>query len=825
MRRLILLAGLAVWMIAFAVAADEPSKKIEGAVMDADKKPLAGAEVTLYEYAYKALQSTLVKTVKTGEDGKFSLESTINPNDPIGQKYNIIQVAKPGLAWRTTHVSGREEATPLTMILFKPAVFVGQVVNKKGEPVTGAKVYPTAYKQGASEDETISVHVTPGMDAFMATTDGQGRFRFEQLPAEAKVGVTVDHPDYARFGNNPYQGGFEAGTEDQKIELAPAGSISGRILDENSKPVAGVRVSCYARNSGGGMVPVVSDADGRYTIDRLSPANYTLASQSMSEEGAPKGLMMQRSGVEVAEGQKLEGIDLKWMAGTVLRGRVVDSATSQPIQKANVHAYKMNRTNSDVGWSASAATNKEGAFELRVGEGQISVQAYAQKYLPDDNRGQRQLEIKQGQTPDEVVLYLKSNPPITVSGVVVDADGKPVAGAKVSTTGHQSKSEKTGKDGKFSMKIVRQQSGPSSVEPMTLMANSKGMAGSAEIPDNAGATLNVTIKMKKAGSVSGQVVEPGGKPLAGATVQLMTRINMGRGFSTRNFGEPAKTDKEGNFEIGGLSDGELYGIRVSAKGHGSMTDYEIKGDSGKTIDKGKIELPLANAFVELTVLDDNGQPVKDARVYAYGQKQPEANSERNTNAEGKLKLGPMCPGELSISLNKDGFSYANTRLELTSGTQPVEMEMVREAGSSERLKAGNPAPKLEGVTWCKEPADMNGRAAALVFFAPGNRPSQMALSRLADLNKEFGDKLAVAAVCDASVKEDALKELVASKGYAFPVGQVASDKKSGWASPAFRAYEVRAVPSIVLIGADGKIKQSEVPIGKIEQSVREMMKN
>jgi hypothetical protein len=49
---------------------------------------------------------------------------------------------------------------------------------------------------------------------------------------------------------------------------------------------------------------------------------------------------------------------------------------------------------------------------------------------------------------------------------------------------------------------------------------------------------------------------------------------------------------------------------------------------------------------------------------------------------------------------------------------------------------------------------------------------------------------------------------------------VADGDRQGWTGPAFRAYEVRALPGIVLIDSNGKIAQPDVSISGLEKAVR-----
>ena len=50
------------------------------------------------------------------------------------------------------------------------------------------------------------------------------------------------------------------------------------------------------------------------------------------------------------------------------------------------------------------------------------------------------------------------------------------------------------------------------------------------------------------------------------------------------------------------------------------------------------------------------------------------------------------------------------------------------------------------------------------------------------------------------------KAFCAEKKIAFPVARVTDEKNNGWFSPAFVAYKVSSVPTVVWVGADGKVQ-------------------
>lgn len=120
--------------------------------------------------------------------------------------------------------------------------FAGTVVDPKGQPVAGAKVYLLRHRE---QFDTPSVDTT-----VKATSDAAGRFRFDIRAADYPVEVLpagwwyrytalVAAADGFGFGISPVT---SAGNPDARIEMVEDVPIKGRLVTLEGKPVAGARV-------------------------------------------------------------------------------------------------------------------------------------------------------------------------------------------------------------------------------------------------------------------------------------------------------------------------------------------------------------------------------------------------------------------------------------------------------------------------------------------------------------------------------------------------------------------------------------------------------
>lgn len=122
--------------------------------------------------------------------------------------------------------------------------------------------------------------------ALVAITDDAGRFRFADVPP-ARYNLTTHKSGFLdgaygedRPGGNDSLLTISAGerTEDLKLLLFPAGSISGQTLDADGDPLADAEVSLWSRpvfRGRTGKLRVLNQAitgrDGQYRFDRLPP--------------------------------------------------------------------------------------------------------------------------------------------------------------------------------------------------------------------------------------------------------------------------------------------------------------------------------------------------------------------------------------------------------------------------------------------------------------------------------------------------------------------------------------------------------------------------
>ncbi len=131
----------------------------------------------------------------------------------------------------------------------------GVVVDESGQPVVGALVTWSGAGSGSR-------------DFFQATTDQEGRYRFDGPVLSYFNDLEIACPGYV------YYTGMVVSDEEQTIQLQKGKSISGRVVDANGEGIAGVSVSpfAYRRNIAKRQEPwvAVTDAEGRFSLNHAT---------------------------------------------------------------------------------------------------------------------------------------------------------------------------------------------------------------------------------------------------------------------------------------------------------------------------------------------------------------------------------------------------------------------------------------------------------------------------------------------------------------------------------------------------------------------------
>lgn len=707
------LSCLAVGWVVFSVsglaAAGDGAVTCTGKVVDAKGAPLAGATVEAFHFEPDGGRGAMYvhpvgKTVTAG-DGRFGFKVL---KGRVWARAVII-AHKKGLALGWANWS-RRAPRELSLALGKGTVLAGTVVDKAGKPVPEAQVRAVLQVVG-NDLGTLGVRRTlrPQLPGGLLTTrtDRQGRFRLTGIPEFAMAELCVVAEGKARTrGSRGWRRRpeYRSGQTDIRIVLPEEGRISGMVVDKKTgKPVPGVRL--MAASSGRWWVPsgideeVATGKDGRFSIRHLLAGRHFV--RNLRPRIGPERWAPVQIPVDVKSGETVRGIKLELSAGGVLEASVRDANTGDPIVGASVRVEVGQRSARGVQETTETRTGLGGVARMRLPPGRhsasVSAPGYRYARIPVLN-GFRIIEGKTTRLPIE--LRRDS----VLKGVLRDAAGKPVGGAEIVdgpflvSYGHER--------GRFEVPLTAVWRDHQIIARLA----ERNLAG-IEIVQEPKAEVQVTLA--PGARIFGRVVDPKGKPIAGAVVGTSFMDFALAPFTLSSIMSMA--NREGRYGFKGLLPGRKYTLVAVMPGYGRASVQVAVPEAPKgPVQVKKIVLKLADLSISGVVVGPASRPAAGARVLANGEGQSRNLSLVWTDRKGRFTFPGLCEGRVRLWVKSDG---GHARMEIDAGATDVKIEL--KPIPARRRPPDRPRPRRRRSVRGKR----SRRRAATTTSAPAPVPS------------------------------------------------------------------------------------------------------
>jgi beta-lactamase regulating signal transducer with metallopeptidase domain/protocatechuate 3,4-dioxygenase beta subunit len=662
------------------------SGELLGTVVNEDGKTVAGVEVSAF------LEGKRVDGVmKTNESGQFRVPRSWCPEDPHdSHALLLVRQGDSHLGWlnlRSLVMSGsvKQKAAPGNepfRIVLQPRTqnVRGTLVDPDGKPLFNIRVAVDWLTDAANHG--VNQYNVGQEDLGSATTDRNGAFVI-RLPVGARGALEPDALDWQRaripIGSDTNDLG--------RIVLGRAGRIQGRVVDAaTGKPLPSQRVLAQAQRhsrEAQGFISfgsAVTDREGQYAIGGLSPGRFNvLFGGGVPSRGEQPSLTAAAvEGVDVSVAKPAQA-DFLASTGRRLSGKVLDSDSGKPLAQISVGYYGPARPNSGAA-CIMGRTKADGTFEFRVPPGVSKI------YVAEGDRGpnsesSRTLEVPEDRDLVDVVLQAgqKYASGRTVERMAIAETKKPAQFDKVRApddpgpyklhvTLHPPEGRKLNR---VEARVVHKNSQYTSMWAtlsatgnevpfhqredgattfLLIDADGYATARSAEfVVRERMPNLDVALVPEVPVPVRGSVVDPAGKPVAGARVRIARLI-----YGTEQvfpWGLEYLTGNDGRIEIKHTRAGDRIQVRVDKAGTGGAeSDWLLlEGKEPRVLPDLRVGPP--DQEVGGIVRDYEGFPVENAKVIHAS----EPRVETTTDAKGKFRMTGLPTGSVSLTIESAGF--------------------------------------------------------------------------------------------------------------------------------------------------------------------------
>ena len=678
---------------------------LEGIVLDEAGEPVAAAQVQVHGGSVSMVEILRNFTKLFEQLDKDAEPLTTVQSDAAGR----FRVAKldPGPITLIVRAPGHQQKTQsevmtsagaaggtVRVVLQAADPIAGIVVDERGRGIEGARV--------ACLDKDDMNSVLFGRQFVL--TDVAGRFRIDSPPTGGEFALIATAEGFPMLLTET-----KKGADELRLVLEGGCELLIRLLEKDTnRPVEGAHLMGIfgADESLGGenmnFASAVTDHRGE-ALFLVRPGKLQMLFLNHPEKGtgmfAPQLAFMGATGIlsgpeDGTIKKPRTTLEFHVQAGVSVRGTVVDSEGA-PIAGARVVVMGA------MGIGGNAASREDGTYEILNQSTPITAVVASAPGYTQDFKG---FGGVQGEAGEDVTHDVTMQRAATISGRVVDPDGRPLQGVRIKAssggaaailaqfTGPGAESI-TNKAGQYVL------TGVQPAEKGTVLARLAGWIDSkceAFAVASGAASEAPDVVMRKGARLEVKVEDPDGTAVRGARVEISVdspdSVAWDYMEALSTFGDQV-TRAGGKVEFRDVPNGA---VTLTASKEGFAAERAVLAVKlGKTVTVQSVTVRLREAHtLRGRVMDMDGKPAAKVAISCnpirYGQKQPadEAwapHARTTTDTEGKFEFPDMPDVPMKLELSGEG--YQETKHPVPGARGAVEIRIGRmDPGSAARLE-------------------------------------------------------------------------------------------------------------------------------------------
>jgi len=625
-------------------------------------------------------------------------------------------------------------------------------------------------------------------------------FLLFSLSASWVIAQPIDEPPVANSNDNQAEGVEEAESEEPPVYTI----IEGQVVNALGEGIVGASVAIVKvdDNSIQGKTESVEYGDFKIKFEgeHVGKFKVTLGKENYASEEIE---------IEVYEDDLEPFVDLMLDGALTLAGEVVEFLENQPVAGAQVKISTSYRTK-------RVTTDEAGRFEIKKlmpGEARIVVEA--------DGFGKNTTRVPVGMSKDLVRIILK--PERILRLTILDDQDRPIADVSVEIEVKSSGDYRTVSTDEEGQVTIRKLAGDACLMWARLTHSDYVATGQYDreitLPQDEYETKQ-TLHMMPAAVLKGLVLNAeSGRPLHGARVGVGVRMGEAMPHTYTNL--------SGEYELRSLLPGSSV-VTVHVAEYAPLLK-ELKLEAGETTVEN-FELGRGRTIVGV-VSNQDGQPVAGADVDALKWKTYSTLAlYARTDQNGKFILESAPPEEFLIDIVSRSEGALVEQV-ISAGKNNYEFKLDSSKGPLAQgrdqfttAKPGDVYPgirlvTLEGLTLGQE--QFEGKLVLLDFWATWCGPCVQEVPTLKRIHQTFGGRedfllVGVSSDYEKSKLTSFIRTNQMKWHHVFGASSGSEELR--------RAFGVQAIPSTILLGADGKIISVDLVGEALHNKITEIFK-